>query len=394
MKYYDKFYNGVNRRGTDCYKWDLQKTAYNTDKILPFWVADSDYETLEDVKEAFIKRCENSAFGYTLYTDELYESIIKWCFDHYGYKTHKDNIVITTGVVNGLYFIVNLFTNEGDSILVNPPVYNPFYNVIKDNNRTLVMSKLIREEIDDLMFTYHFDFDDLEEKIKKCKMFILCNPHNPVGRCYKYEEIERIVQMCKKYNCILVSDEIHCDLIMEGSTFTSVGTFFNEYEDIILCTAPSKTFNVAGLSESNIIFNNNVMANIFRKKYEDMSIEINVFGLLGCLISYQKGSEWVKEQNYYLNENKNIVYDFVRKNKFKVAKLEATFLMWIDITRLGLTQDEIFNKLIEYGVWINNGTMYSSDCEGYIRLNIACGRKQLLDGLDIIQKFFNEFDDK
>jgi len=381
------YFESVNRKNTSSYKWDASEKIINRSDVIPFWIADSDYETCPEVKKAILERASSAAFGYTFASKHYFEVLSNWCNKHYGYKINEENTVLTTGVVNALYFLVKLFTSEADKVLVNPPVYNPFYDVIKNNKRIIYKSALIRKEINDYEFTYEFDFNDLEEKIKDSKMYILCNPHNPVGRCYTYNELQKIVSLCKKYNCILVADEIHCDLMINDSTFTSVGTFFKDYENIVLCTAPSKTFNVAGLASSNIFFNNLKMHKIFSEEYHNMSIECNIFGLTATEAAYKFGEYWVKEQNEFLSKQANLVYDFVKRNNLKCAKLEATYLMWIDMSRFNLSQDDLINGLLDHHVWVNSGINYEEKAIGFIRLNIACSKEQLIEGLKQIEEF-------
>ena len=381
----------AKRTGINSVKWDMAREEVKNENALPFWVADSDYETAPCIKDALRERLENGTFGYSFASKSYFHAIHDWFKNNHGYEVNEDLIAITGGVVNALYLMVKLFTKDGDSVTINPPVYNPFYELIKNNNRNILVNKLVRYEIDDTFFSYKFDFDDLEDKISKSKIFILCNPHNPVGRCYQMEELEKIVNICKKHNCILVSDEIHCDLYMEDSKFNSVGKFFNEYENIVICTAPSKTFNVAGLSNSNIIFNSQEIFKVFRKEISNLSIEDCIFGLVGCEAAYTKGYEWAEMQRHHLTNNRNLVYEFVKKNNLKVAKLEGTYLMWIDISRLNIKQEDIYQALIKENIIINMGTNYDPSATKLIRFNIACSLNQLKQGLVYLQNFVNKY---
>ena len=391
MSDYRKFYRGIKRLNSDCYKWDKAIKDYHDDKLLPFSLADSDYEAPKKVKKALIKRAHQGHFGYTYYSDELYQAIISWCKKRYQYDISKDNIVITLGVVNALHNLIQTFTNPNDHILINTPVYNPFYDVITNNKRIIKESKLIRQELDDNLFTYELDFSDLEEKIKDSKMYILCNPHNPVGRVWTYKEIEKIVLLCKKYNCILVSDEIHGDLIMPNITFTSALRFSHLFDKIICCIAPSKTFNVAGLGTASTLFSTTNMAETFRKQYEMQALSSNMFGLIACLNAYIDGTKYVDIQNQYIKENQEIVYNFISKHHLKMAKLEGTYLIWIDLSNLKLDEEAITLGLLKHHILINKGSLYSSSLDGtYIRMNIACSRKALLKGLKYFEEFLNE----
>lgn len=376
----NKFYEGLNRKGTDSIKWDATGGG-----LVPFWIADSDYQTCDMIVNELIKRVEKLSFGYTFCSEEYYEAIIDWMKRYHNVKLEKEWIVPSVGVVTALYLLVGLFTKESDEVLVSTPVYNPFYNVINNNNRKLSCNKLIETNE-----TYKIDFKDLEEKMQSAKMYILCNPHNPIGRCWRKEELDEIIKLCKKYDVILVSDEIHSDIIMEDNKFYSVMNYLLDYEKIVVCTAPSKTFNIAGLETANIIIKNTEFKNKFFKKQQDMSISTpNLLGLTACKAAYEYGDKWVSEQNKYLKENRDLVYDYFKENipLAKVYKLEGTYLMWINLKFLGLTQDEIINGLKEEGILVNSGEVYSNDYIGYIRFNIACGRKQLLLGLEAIKRF-------
>ena len=380
-----------DRTNINSCKWDEARMEHNNPNLIPFWVADSDYKTAPCIMEALQKRLDNGTFGYTFATSKYFETVVNWFNNNFGYKPYKDLIAITGGVVNALYLMVNLFTKEGDNVVINPPVYNPFFDVIRNSNRHILESKLVRFKLDDEFFSYKIDFNDLEEKISKAKIYILCNPHNPVGRAFTMEELNKIVKLCKKYDCILVSDEIHCDLYMEDTNYNSVGKFFNEYDKIVICTAPSKTFNVAGLSNSNILFNNKDIFKKFRQEIANLSIEDCIFGLVACEAGYTNGLDWVKKQRHHLTENRNLVYEFVKKNKLKVAKLEATYLMWIDISSLKIKQEDIYQALIDENILINMGTVYDKDSVGIIRFNIACSREQLELGLKYLQNFVNKY---
>lgn len=385
--YYNNFYSGVNRKNTDAIKWDnLTNGQEDLEKvdILPFWIADSDYQTADFIINDLIERVKHGAFGYTYCSDGYYDTIKNWVKRRYDYDIDKEWIIPTHGVVTALDILVKLLTEENDNIVVSTPVYNPFFNVVKNNGRTLICNKL--KEIED---SYQIDFCDLEDKLKNAKMYILCNPHNPIGRVWTKEEIDKIVSLCKKYDIILLSDEIHCDLIMDGKKHYSVGHHLNDYDKIAICTAPSKVFNLAGLMNANVICKNEE----YRKRYQDlqhgMSLSTpNLLSLVACESAYKKGDQWVDVQNEYLTENRDIVYKFFKDNlpKTKLYKLEGTYLMWINVTYLDLEQEELLNHLLKGGIKVNSGMVYSSDYKGYIRLNIATSRDYLLEGLERIKK--------
>lgn len=380
----EEFCHGINRRNTNAIKWDLQTNKQKENDLLPFRIADSDYKTYNKVIDDLCDRVKHGAFGYTFIDDEYYQIIKKWVKRRYHYDIDVDYIIPTHGVVTALDFLVSLLTKEKDKIVVSTPVYNPFYNVIVNNNRELVCNKLI--EKDD---SYFFDFDDLDKKLVGAKMYILCNPHNPIGRVWKKEELDRIVSLCKKHDCIIISDEIHCDIIMNNYELYSMGHYLNEYDKIAICTAPSKTFNIAGLMNANVICKNEEYRKLYKDYQDKLSLSTpNLLSLVACKSAYSTGDNWVDNQNKYLTENRDLVYKFIKENLplAKTYKLEGTYLMWINLSYLGLEQDILLSNLLKANIQVNSGIVYSSDYKGYIRFNIATSRENLLEGLKRLKK--------
>ena len=381
MSRFDEY---LDRHNTDSYKWD----TLDDSNMLPFWIADSDYKTFEGIKEKIIERANHEAYAYTYASNDYYKAVINWYKDTKSVKLKKEWIVPFSGVVTALYLSVMLYTKKKDYVTISIPVYNPFFDVILGNGRGLLENKLVIDGN-----TYKIDFDDLDDKLSKSKMFILCSPHNPVGRCFRADEIKQIVELCKKHKVLLVCDEIHSDIIMNDSKFTSIIEFLDDYNKIIVCTAPSKTFNIAGIQCANIIIKNKTLREKFTNLISAASMSTpNIFALTACKEAYTNGKKWMEEQNRYLTNTRDYVYDFFKKYipKAKVFKLEATYLMWIDMTYLGLTQDALVDGLKKAGVVINSGTKYSPDYVGYIRLNIACPLEQVKKGLERIRKFVEE----
>ena len=383
----NSFEKGMNRKNTMAIKWDLTEERFHYKDLNPMWIADSDYPTCPEVVEDLVKRAKHPAYGYSFPDSEYQKAVKGWIKRHYYYDICEDDIVVTPGIVNALFFIVKKFTEPGDNVVVSTPVYNPFYSVIEKNGRVIVRNKLI--ETDD---TYKIDFNDLESKLKDAKMYILCNPHNPIGRVWTKEEVNRIYELCKKYNCFLVSDEIHGDIIHKPNKIYSVGNYLDDYEKIVVCTAPSKTFNVAGLCDSNIIIRNKELREELDEEINNYSIEPNVFGLTACLSAYTKGDAWAEEQNNYIYENYEIVKDYLKANipEAKFYKFEGTYLMWVNLTFLKIPQEELLKRLMTCGVLVSDGTVYDKDYVDYIRLNLACGRNQLNDALERIKKACNK----
>lgn len=380
----ERFDEVLERRNTNCYKWDKM----NDENMLPFWIADSDYKTFSGISEKIIKRCEHEAYAYTFAGKDYYKAVLKWFKETKGIKLKEEWIVPFSGVVTAIYFSIFLYTKKKDSVTISTPVYNPFYSVVLDNGRKLLENKMVEEND-----TYRFDFKDLDEKLSKSKMYILCNPHNPLGRSFTKEEISEVVRLCKKHNVYLVCDEIHSDIIMKDNEFNSIINYFNEYNKIIVCTAPSKTFNIAGIQSANIIIKNRKIREKFYNFIEGASMGTpNIFALTACQEAYTNGKAWMEEQNEYLTKTRDYVYNFFKENfpKAKVYKLEATYLMWINVKYLGISQDELMEGLEKAKVMVNSGTKYGEDYVGYFRLNIACPLSQVKVGLERIKKFIEE----
>jgi cystathionine beta-lyase len=371
-------------------KWDSIKIRTEKENVLPFWVADSDYMTAKPIMEALTSRIKNGAFGYT-YVDQEYLEIVKnWVWRRYQYQIEKDWIVPTPGIVPALFFAINALTTPEAKIIIQSPVYNPFYSVIINNNRKILENKLL--PIDN---TYQMDFINLEALLKEgAEMMILCSPHNPVGRVWTEAEILKVVKLCKQYNCLLVSDEIHCDLVFKEYPFTSIGKYFHLYDKMIICTAPSKTFNIAGLMTSNIIIKDLTLREKFKRELSIRSIgDPNLFGIEACKAAYTKCDDWLEAQVKHIQKNAMLVNQYFKKHipEAKIAKLEGTYLMWIDMRFMHLTSETLVKKLIDYGIFVNPGAMYGADYDGFIRLNIACPQQQLQKGLEIIGKFVAEY---
>ncbi|HOE06241.1 MAG TPA: MalY/PatB family protein [Bacilli bacterium] len=384
------FNKPINRLNTSSLKWDSIKIRTEKENVLPFWVADSDYMTAKPIMEALTSRIKNGAFGYT-YVDQEYLEIVKnWVWRRYQYQIEKDWIVPTPGIVPALFFAINALTTPEAKIIIQSPVYNPFYSVIINNNRKILENKLL--PIDN---TYQMDFINLEALLKEgAEMMILCSPHNPVGRVWTEAEILKVVKLCKQYNCLLVSDEIHCDLVFKEYPFTSIGKFFHLYDKMIICTAPSKTFNIAGLMTSNIIIKDLTLREKFKRELSIRSIgDPNLFGIEACKAAYTKCDDWLEAQVKHIQKNAMLVNQYFKKHipEAKIAKLEGTYLMWIDMRFMHLTSETLVKKLIDYGIFVNPGAMYGADYDGFIRLNIACPQQQLQKGLEIIGKFVAEY---
>ncbi|HAZ37169.1 MAG TPA: cystathionine beta-lyase [Clostridiaceae bacterium] len=384
MKYdFDKI---IDRKGTGCAKWDNLKEVFGREDILPLWVADMDFEVPKEVKEAIVKRAQHGIYGYTYRSQSFYESIISWESKRHGLNIDKGWLTFTPGVVSALSTAVLAFTEPSDSIIIQTPVYPPFYSVIRDNGRKIVENPLKEEN-----GHYYMDFDDLEKKINdKVKMFILCSPHNPVGRVWSKEELNRLCEICIKNNILLVCDEIHSDIVYKGFRHIPIASLNEKVaQNSITCTAPSKTFNVAGLSCSAIIIPNENIRNKFNKQLDAIHIgSSNVFGLTALEACYTYGEEWLNELLIYLEANRDFVLNFIQNEmpEVKVSKPEGTYLMWLDFRKIEKDGKKLNDLMVDKAkVGMNNGINFGSKGEGFMRLNIACPRSLLEEGLNRIK---------
>lgn len=371
------FLEGHKRKNTGTVKWDGQKNP----EALPFWVADSDYETAPAVVDAFIERSIQGHFGYQMYQDEYYQAIQTWHKKRYDVELLKDWIIPLPGVVTSIKQAIELWTKPLDQVLIQTPVYFQFHRVITLSNRTLVENKLRLEN-----GRYEIDFVDLESKFAQgVKMMILCSPHNPVGRVWQRKELESIIVLCRKYQVLLVSDEIHGDLIMPKSKFVSVNSLTTDQDQVIVSTAPSKTFNIAGLKSAYVIIKNPLLQKAYQNQLNNAFLPgINIFGLVGTSTAYTKGEKWVDAQNQHLWSNYQYLTRKIKKAlpKVQIASLEGTYLAWIDLTYLKRSSKEIVTYLSNEGITVNDGSAFGSDYQGFIRFNLACSFRQLSQGVE------------
>lgn len=383
MQYnFDQF---VDRRGTGSSKWDSQTGPFGAEGLLPFWVADSDFAVLPEIQQAMAERIKHPVFGYTVTREEYYTSIQNWTKSRYGYEIQKEWIVPGTGVMGSVAVAVQSLTEPGDKIIIETPVYPPFHSVISLNDRVLIKSELKRDENNH----YTMDFEDLEQKIKNgAKMILLCNPHNPVGRVWSHEEMAKVVELCSRYGIYLVSDEIHCDIIMPGHKLTSAMCFDSIYDRLVVCIAPSKTFNIAGLSVSNaLIPGKETREKVQTQMSKNKAPSPNILSKLACEAAYTHGARWVDQMNEYLQGNMNYVYEFCKEKMpdISVTRPEGTYLIWVDFGVFGKTSEEIIHFLVENEkIGLGDGTPYSETAgkKGFIRLNAGCPMSTLKEGMD------------
>lgn len=389
MKY--DFGKYVDRRGSDSSKWDHQTGPFGAEGLLPFWVADSDFAVLPEIQQAMAKRIEHPVFGYTATPDGYFTAIENWTKSRYGYEIQKDWVVPGTGVMGSVVLAIQSLTKPGDKIVIETPVYPPFHNVVTTNERVLVKSELKRGENE----YYTMDFEDLERKFQDgAKMMLLCNPHNPVGRVWTHDEMEQLIELCNRYGIYLVSDEIHCDIIMPGHKLTSAMLFPSIYDRLVVCIAPSKTFNIAGLGVSNaLVPNEDTRKKITDQVTKNKASGPNILSKLACQAAYTHGTQWVDEMNEYLDGNIQYVYDFCKEKMpdIPVTRPEGTYLIWMDFGVFGKTSSDIIHFLVEnVKIGFGDGTPYSDTAgqKGFIRMNVACPMCTLKEGMDRLYKAY------
>ena len=381
MKYdFDKV---VDRHGTNCLKYDFAIERGKPADILPLWVADMDFQTAPAILERLEETVKHGIFGYSDGKEGYFAAVQNWYRERFGWETKPEWLVKTPGVVFALAAAVRAYTKEGDGILLQQPVYYPFSEVITDNGRKIVNSPL---KITDGYYT--MDLDALETKIveNKVKLFLLCSPHNPVGRVWSEEELRRVGEICLRHGVLVVSDEIHSDFTYGENIHHVFASLDEKYAAITTtCTAPSKTFNIAGLQISNIWISNPELRARFRAEVTAAGYsQVNLMGLVACQAAYETGEEWLKELKIYLEGNLDYVRTFLKENlpEIKLTEPEGTYLLWLDFKSLGMKEEQL-KDLVENKakLWLDSGAMFGPDGEGFERINIACPREILKQAL-------------
>ncbi|WP_321369954.1 MalY/PatB family protein [uncultured Draconibacterium sp.] len=385
----NNFDEKVVRRGTNSYKWDSK----TNDDIIPLWVADMDFKTAQPIIDALSNRVQHGIFGYTKVPDAYYNAVISWFGRRHNFTIEKEWMIYTIGVVPAISATILALTEPGDKVIVQEPVYNCFFSSIRNNQCESFSNDLIYKD-----GKYTIDFDDLEKKAAdpKAKVMLLCNPHNPAGRVWTKEELEKIGEICFRNNVIVVSDEIHCDLVHPGHThipFASLGQQF--LENSVTCVAPSKTFNLAGLQIANILtYDPEIRKKIDKAININEVCDVSPFAVEGLIAAYthEDSEKWLDNLRAYLWDNYLLVKEYFAENfpQFPILPLEATYLVWIDTSVLNIKSEKLTELLIEKGnVWLNEGTVYGKAGEGFMRLNIACPRATLQEGLNRMKKAIN-----
>ena len=389
MKY--NFDELVERRGTNCVKWDERPQVGERSSgmslsadVIPLWVADMDFKAAPAILEAVKKRAEHGVFGYNIVPESYYEAVISWFHRRHQWEIQRQWILYTTAVVPAMSCVIKALTMPGEKVLILSPAYNCFFSSIKNNGCEVLESPL--KAVDD---SFEVDFDDFEAKCadEKTTLFLLCNPHNPSGRVWTREELQRMYDICQQHGVKVVSDEIHCELVMPGHQFVPFGTIT---DNCVVMNSPSKNFNTAGLQIANIICSHpSWRRRIDRAININEVCDVNPFGIVALQAAYNESEDWIDELNQYLWGNYQLLRDFIAENlpQWKVCRLEGTYLPWVDISAMGITSQELCDRLLaEAKVWINPGTMYGPQTgEGYVRFNIAIQRSRLVEALKRIK---------
>ena len=378
----------IDRKNTDCLKYDFAKRRGMPEDVLPLWVADMDFKTSSYVEDALAERARHGIFGYSESQTPYFEIVRDWMKRHHDWEVKEPWLIKTPGVVFALAMAVKAYTEPGDGVLIQSPVYYPFSEVIEDNGRRIVSNTLVLGED----HKYHIDFEDFERQIKEnqIKLFFLCNPHNPVGRVWTTEELTRLGDICLKYQVTVVSDEIHSDFIFRGrhQVFADLK---REYADItVTCTAPSKTFNLAGLLLSNIFISNRELRHKFRQQVNAAGIsQLSPFGLVACETAYTQGEEWYQAMLVYVAENIAFTKEYVEKHLpgVEMVEHEGTYLVWLDFRKTGLSVEELEDLIVNRAkLWLDSGKIFGKSGEGFQRINVACPRQILEEALHRIRE--------
>ena len=383
------FNEKVDRSKNHAAKWEEMGAKFGSNDLLPMWIADMDIKTAPEIVEAIKEKADQAIFGYVYRPASYYETAAAWCEKRFGYKIDPKTLIHSPGVVPSMNMLVKMLTKEDEKVLIQIPVYPPFAASVKTGKRTLVTNELVKDENG----YYTIEFEDLEKKLsdEKVTLMILCNPHNPVGRVWKKEELQKIGDLCVKYNVRILADEIWRDLVLPGYTHTPIASLSREIENItITCFSPTKTFNIAGLQASFAVFPREEEWKAFDNELGEMDIKRNnPFSLVGFEAAYNHGEEWLSELLVHLEGNAQYVADFVKERlpEIKTVKPEGTYLMWLDFNGLNITPEEITDMLIKDAkVAMNDGASFGANGKGFARMNIACPRYMVEDAMARIEK--------
>jgi len=372
----------IPRDNTNSLKYDDKLNRFGTLDVQPMWVADMDFRVPECITTAFTELVSHGIYGYHIKTDRYYQAIISWFQQRHSYLIDQKGIFFTPGVVPAVNYLVQAFTEKGDKIIVQPPVYYPFFFVVQLNNRHILYNQLLERNNE-----YSIDFDDFENKAREARMFIFCHPHNPVGRAWRRNELEKIADICLRHKVIIVSDEIHNDLVFAPNRHIPIASLSPEIDNItITCHSASKTFNLAGLSTAYAMMNNNEMQKIFNRFLSLLHVEaLNTFGLTAMATAFEKGGSWLDELHQYLWGNYEYVKDYLENNlpALRASPLEATYMLWLDFRKLQMSDKELKEFIIKKArLGLNDGPTFGIGGQGFQRINIACPRQRVVEALE------------
>lgn len=381
----------VDRYGSDSMKFANLDKRYGSSDVIPMWVADMDFKSAKEIRNALVDRAKEGVFGYPYNDKSIYDAICSWQEKRYGWKIKKGSISLSSGVVSSISFIVQAFTKPGDSIIIQTPVYQPFARLIKENGRKVSRNSLVLKK-----GKYEIDFKDFEKRAKEAKAFILCNPHNPTGKVFSKKELLKLAEICLENDLLIISDEIHSDFLYEGKKHIPIASLSKHISrKTITLNAPSKSFNIAGLMTSYVICEDKKLEAIYKnylKKFELM--DNNIFGTLALKTAYESCAYWMDEMVEYLQKNRDYAVNFIKDEMPLVDIIvpEATYLLWIDFRKLGLKPSELEKFLITKAkIGLNNGVIYGKEGSGFARLNFGTQRNTLKRALKNLKQAINDF---
>ncbi len=375
---FDKY---IDREATSSVKFDARKQVFGTEDVFPMWVADMDFAVPDEVTNALQERARHPIFGYSLYPDSLYQALIEWFDDHHQWKIQREWILMAPGVVPSLFALVQAFVGEGEGVIVQSPVYFPFFSAVTTNRR-----KLIDNPLKFSNGRYEMDFEHLELCAKSgARMLLLCSPHNPVGRVWRQEELLRLLDICKRYQVLVVSDDIHCDLVYPGAKHLMLAGLADANNQVITAVAPSKTFNIPGLGLSALIVQDAEHRKKILSVFESLHLgNTNPFSIVAFEAGYRYGAEWLSSLLGYLNDTCQYACDFIKREVplIRVTRPEATYLLWLDCRALGLTDKGLRDFFIkDCHLGLSPGSIFGNEGQGFMRMNIATSRRNVIDAL-------------
>jgi cysteine-S-conjugate beta-lyase len=381
------FDNPLRREGTDCIKYDLREEIFGNADVIPMWVADMDFNTPDFVVKALKERVNHEIYGYTFRSPEYYSSIINWFSSRYNWKIEKDWISYCPGVVPALNFCTLAFTEPGDNVIVQPPVYFPFFSAVEAHGRKLNYNRLTESD-----GRWVMDYDSLVSGIdEKTRMIMISNPHNPIGRAWTPEELNRLAEICLERKIIIISDEIHCDLVLPGFRHTSLASLSEKIAEItVTCIAPSKTFNLAGMSTSSVIISNPVLRKSFSRIVDNLHLGGgNIFGTTASVAAYSHGHEWLGALVEYIDQNVDFVEDYCARMIPEIVPVqpEATYMIWLDCRKFGMTGKELQSFFVKSAkVGMNEGSTFGPGGEGFMRMNVAASHQTVIKAMEQIER--------